>query len=152
MDFSGLKIGYWPISKFPGQPTDTRNFLYYAKKRNIEFEIADPAKNYDVVVLSPRSDLTVWKSYPRNRGKIIFLTVDSYLAIPKSNIKGHLRGLAKWAAQEHKNLRFNYSGALQDMCKKGRCCGVFHSRAKKRYSKLLQKRAHNSRFPYRYRP
>ena len=118
MDFSGLKIGYWPMSKLPSYPVDARNFLYYAKKRNIEFEIADPAKGYNVVVLSLGADLTVWKNYPRKKGKIIFLTQESYLATPKSSIKGHLRGLAKWAAREHKNLRFNYSRALQDMCKR----------------------------------
>ena len=35
-----LKIGYVPMSRDLKHPGDRRRFLYYAKQRNINFEIA----------------------------------------------------------------------------------------------------------------
>lgn len=115
MDFSNLRVGFVPMSTSLKHPFDLRNFIYYAKKRNIAFEIADPFKDYDVIVLAPRADVSIWSRY-RGKAKIIFLTVDSYLAISPYDIKGALRGLAKYIGREHKYLRLNYSRALQEMC------------------------------------
>ena len=104
------------MSRSLWHPFDLRNFLYYARRRKITFEIADPAKKYDIVVLSPRADLSIWNNYPKKNGKVIFFIVDSYLAIPPSDIKGALRGLAKYLGREHKYLKINYAGALKEMC------------------------------------
>ena len=37
MDFSKLKIGYLPYDKDFKKPGDKRRFVYYAKKRGIDF-------------------------------------------------------------------------------------------------------------------
>ncbi len=118
MNFSGLQIGYVPFGKPKLHPFDLRNFVYYARKRNINFEIADPNKEYDIIVLTPRVDLSVWSRFPKGRTKLIFMLVDAYLAVPQFNFRGALRGLAKFLVGEHKFLRFNYSNAIKDMCKR----------------------------------
>jgi len=115
VNFSGLRIGFVPMSKSLWHPFDLRNFLYYARKRGIKFEIADPGKDYDFIVLSPRADVSVWNRYT-GKAKMIYLIVDSYLAISPYDLKGALRGLAKFIGGEHKYLRLNYSAALRQMC------------------------------------
>ena len=65
---------------------DKRRFVYYAKKRNLSFEIANPSKKYDLVVLSQNADLSIWCNYDRGGAKIIYDFIDSYLAIPKNEI------------------------------------------------------------------
>ncbi|MCX5712323.1 MAG: hypothetical protein NTY47_04555 [Candidatus Omnitrophica bacterium] len=113
--FSSLRVGFVPMHDSLRHPFDLRNFIYFAKKRGISFELAGPNHNYDVVVLSPRADLSVWSRY-KGQAKLIFLIVDSYLAISPSDIKGSFRGLAKFIGREHKYLRLNYSRALKEMC------------------------------------
>lgn len=118
MDFSGLRIGFVPFHKGSLHPFDLRNFIYYARKRNLKFEIVKTGEEYDIIILTPRVDLSVWSRYPKGKAKIIFMLVDSYLAVPRFNIKGALRGLAKYVVREFKYLRFNYTKALQDMCRR----------------------------------
>jgi hypothetical protein len=115
MDFSSLQIGFVPMKNDLSHPFDLRNFIYYARRRNIKFEIARPDRDYDVIVLSPCADISVWSRY-RGRAKIIYFIVDSYLAVSPFNIKGALRGLAKFASGEHKYLRLDYTGAIKDIC------------------------------------
>ncbi len=118
MDFSGLRIGLVPFSKSRVHPFDLRNFIYYARKRGIKFENAEPESEYDVVVLPPLADLSVWSRYPKGRAKLIFLCVDSYLAASRFDIKEAFRGIAKYIGGEHKHLRLSYAGALKDMCRR----------------------------------
>jgi glycosyltransferase involved in cell wall biosynthesis len=116
MNFSGLRIGFVPFSRSAQHPFDSRNFLYYANKRDVKFEIVEPGREYDIIVLTPQADLTVWSRYAESKAKIIYMSVDSYLSVPRFDIKGALRGLAKYVSREHKYLRMNYSRAIKDMC------------------------------------
>lgn len=118
MSLSGLRIGYVPLTPSCTHPFDLRNFLYYARKRDLKFEIVEPGRSYDVIVLTPRVDLSVWSEYDRSKAKLIYMTVDSYLSVPRFDVKGALRGLAKYAIREHANLRLDYSGAIRDMCRR----------------------------------
>lgn len=118
MNFSGLRIGFVPFSKSLVHPFDLRNFIYYARKRGIKFENAEPEGDYDVVVLPPLADLSVWSRYPRGRTKLIFMCVDSYLATARFDLKEAFRGVAKYVGGEHKHLRLSYAGALKDMCRR----------------------------------
>lgn len=115
MDLSVLRVGFVPMSKDLKHPFDMRNFIYYARRRGIKFEIADLEKSYDVIILSPCADVSVWSRY-RGSARIIYLIVDPYLAVSPRDIKGALRGLAKYISGEHKHLRFDYSGAVREMC------------------------------------
>lgn len=124
MEFSKeLRVGYVPYSSTLQRPGDRRRFCYFARKRNIRFEIARPSESYDLVVLSEQADITVWSEY--DRGKIVFDLIDSYLAVPPLQIRGLLRGAAKFAIRQHKKLYLNYRKAVQDMCRRADatiCC------------------------------
>lgn len=107
-----MRVGYAAYSRDLTQPGDRRRFPYYAARRGIAFELADPNEDYDLVVVTPRADLTAWRSYDR-RAKLVFDIVDSYLAIPRTNLKALLRGPAKFAAGEARHPFFSYRGALE---------------------------------------
>ncbi len=111
-----LRVGYVPLSHNLDKPGDRRRFVYYAKRRNLSFEVATPSKKYDVVVLTQNADLSVWGEYNKGGAKVVYDFVDSYLAIPKNNIKGRLRGLAKYISGQSRHLRLDHWKALESMC------------------------------------
>ncbi len=108
------RIGYVPYSQELDRPGDRRRFVYYASKRGIRFEIADPAKEYDLVILSARADASVWSSYPR--AKLVYDLIDSYFAIPRTDLKGRLRGLFKFLSRQSRYLQLDYWKAIGGMC------------------------------------
>lgn len=108
------RIGYVPYSSSLDRPGDRRRFVAYAHARNIKFEIAQPEEQYDFVILSEVADISVWCDYPH--GKIIFDFIDSYLTIPRTNLKQWLRGVVFFMARRHRRLRFDYWANLQKMC------------------------------------
>ena len=110
------RIGYIPYSSTLERPGDRRRFVYYANQRGIHFEIADPAKNYDLVILSARADTSVWSRYPQ--AKVVYDLIDSYLAIPKTDLKGQLRGLFKFLSRQNKYLQWNHWKAIAGMCQR----------------------------------
>lgn len=109
-----MKIGYVPYSSQLNQPGDRRRFVAYAKSRHLDFEVADFDKEYDVVILSEKADISVWSKY--KKGKLVFDFIDSYLAVPKTDIKGLLRGFAKFVLRQNRYLQLNYWRALRRMC------------------------------------
>ena len=111
-----LRVGYVPYSQALNLPGDRRRFVNYAQKRGIEFEPADPRNAYDVVVLSERADISVWRNY--SRGKIVYDLIDSYLAISRTSIKGQLRGLAKFVTRQSRYLQIDHWRAIETMCKR----------------------------------
>lgn len=116
MDFKKLRIGYLPYSQDYEKPGDKRRFVFYAKKRSLNFEIADPSKEYDLVVLSQNADLSVWNDYDPGGAKVVYDLIDSYLAISRKEIKGRLRGLAKFIAGKSKYLKLNQWKSIESMC------------------------------------
>jgi len=115
-DFHQWRIGYVPISSDLHSPGDRRRFVYYARQRNLHFEIADPAESYDVVILSQCADLSVWRQY--SKGRVVYDLIDSYLAIPKTDFKGQIRGLAKFISRQSRHLQLNYWKAIEAMCRR----------------------------------
>ena len=116
MDLTNLSIGYVALSQNYEQPGDKRRFVHYARSRNLTFEIADPSKRYDLVILSQSADLSVWCDYDLGGAKVVYDFIDSYLAIPTNEIKGRLRGLAKFITGKSKYLRLNQRIAIESMC------------------------------------
>jgi glycosyltransferase involved in cell wall biosynthesis len=114
MDVKQLRIGYVPMSKSLDSPGDRRRFVAYARARNLTFELATIDGCYDVVILSQKADISDWCDYPH--GKIVYDFVDSYLAIPRANIKQCLRGFVWFLIGRHRRLRLDYRSALQNMC------------------------------------
>jgi len=97
------------------QPGDRRRFVFYAQRRDVEFEIADPAKDYDVVVVSQRADIVAWAEH-RGRARIVYDLIDAYLAGPSSDWKSRGRGLAKYAIGEIARPVADYRRAIEAMC------------------------------------
>jgi glycosyltransferase involved in cell wall biosynthesis len=108
-----LRVGYVAYEPAITSPGDRRRFPYYARKRGIDFEVADISKDYDLVVVTPRSDLLGWSRYRPGQAKLIFDMVDSYLEIPRTNAKALLRGPAKFAAGESSTPFFSYRRAIE---------------------------------------
>ena len=116
MRFKDIRIGYIPHSDDLKVASNRRRFCWYAQKRNLKFEIANPSEFYDVVIMTQRGDLSVWSKYYKGNAKIIYDFSDSYFAVPKNDVKGMLRGLAKFVSRQSRYLRLNHWKALQDMC------------------------------------
>ena len=108
-----MKIGYVPYSRSLDQPADRRRFPYYAEKRGIDYELADLDGDYDVVVVTPRANLAAWTAYKPGRAKLIFDIVDSYLDIPRTNVKALLRGPAKFLAGESRTPFFSWRASVE---------------------------------------
>jgi glycosyltransferase involved in cell wall biosynthesis len=115
MSRSPPRIGYVPYSASLTHPGDLRRFVAYARARNLPFEVARPDGRYDVVVLSELSDISVWSEY--RGGKVVYDLIDSYLAVPRTDIKQLLRGLVWYANGRHRRLRIDAKGAIQNMCR-----------------------------------
>jgi Glycosyl transferases group 1 len=113
-----LRIGYVPCNPSFTAPGDRRRFCYYATKRHLQFEIAQPSKTYDIVLLTQSADISFWNRYPRGRTKIIFDFIDSYLSIPGFDPKGLLRGVAKFATGQNRRLILDYKQGLEQMCQR----------------------------------
>lgn len=113
---AGCRIGYVPYNPQFTAPGDRRRFVHYARKRGLDIEIADSRKKYDLVVLSERADISVWCDW--RGGKIVYDLIDSYLAIPPSDWKGRLRGIAKFAVGQSRRLRVDYRDAVAEMCRR----------------------------------
>ena len=110
------RIGYVPYNLSLRKPGDRRRFVAYAKARNLQFEIADPTKKYDLVVLSEVADISQWCNYPH--GKVVFDFIDSYLTIPRTSLKQWLRGIVFFMVGRHRRFRLNYWEVLRDMCRR----------------------------------
>jgi glycosyltransferase involved in cell wall biosynthesis len=110
-----MRIGYAPYSPALTQPGDRRRFPFYASRRGLAFELADPRRTYDVVVVTPRADLLTWRHYRPRHSKVLFDIVDSYLEIPRTDPKAILRGPAKFLAGEARQPFFSYRRALEQM-------------------------------------
>jgi len=113
-----LRIGYASKSRNFTAPVDRRRFCFWASNREVDFELADPAKQYDLVVLSQMADLSQWVIYPYKQTKIVFDFVNSYLAIPYTDWRGLFRGIAKYIFRQNRYLYLNHWSLLKQMCQK----------------------------------
>jgi glycosyltransferase involved in cell wall biosynthesis len=113
-----LRIGYIPCSPSFCAPGDRRRFCYYAAKRGLKFEIAQPSQSYDIVIITQSADISFWSRYPRGNTKIIFDFIDSYLSIPRFDPKSLLRGITKFAIGQNRRLLLNYKRGLEQMCRR----------------------------------
>lgn len=114
MDWSTARVGYAPYADDMASPGDRRRFGFYAHDRGIAFELADASKDYDLVYLSTRADLSTWSRY-RGRAKIVFEVIDSYFALSEANLKNRMRGIAKFASRELSRPTLSYKKMLAEM-------------------------------------
>jgi glycosyltransferase involved in cell wall biosynthesis len=116
INWNGIRVAYRPYDKDCTVPGDRRRFAFYAKERNIHFEIADTSKKYDVVYLTYGCDLGRWINYKKtNPGtKIIFELIDSYL-MEDAGIFTFFRGIIRYITKRESRLFLNYKRALRKM-------------------------------------
>ena len=110
------KIGYVPHRTSFAHPGDYGRFAGYARSRGLSFEVARGKERYDLVVLTEWADISMWRDYPY--GKIVYDLVNSYLAIPRTDVKGWLRGIAKFVSRQHRQLQLSYWEAIRNMCRR----------------------------------
>lgn len=108
------RIGYASLSANLETPADKRRFVAYARARNLAFEIADANERYDIVVLTEGADISIWPDY--GHGKIVYDLIDSYLSVPRTNLRQLLRGSAWYILGRHKKLCFDYLSSVRAMC------------------------------------
>lgn len=114
----GLRVGYLALNRDFSHPGDSRRFAGYAKARGLSLEFAEPDRRYDLVVISQKADLSVWSSY--RLSPVIYDFTDSYLAVPRTNLKAAFRGFAKFATGESRFLRLDHRAAIELMCRNSR--------------------------------
>lgn len=110
------RIGFVPYSDDLSHPADRRRFPAYARARGMSFEVAEPGRHYDFVVLSEVADIKTWSNY--RHGKLVYDLIDSYLAIPRSDPKQLLRGVAWYLKGMQHRPVLNFPGALARMCRR----------------------------------
>ena len=91
---NNLRIAYDSYSDDFSFPGDRRRFCFFAKEVNLSFTKYKSSSKYDVVVLSPVSDLNEIKRLKKKGSKIIIEMVDAYL-IETPLIKDIIRYLGK---------------------------------------------------------
>ena len=113
-DLRKLKIAYSPYDNFKDYPGDRRRFLFYTNTRNINYEIYNPSKNYDLVFLSEASDIGIAEKLYKTETKVIRECINSYY-LEHNNSKDIFRGLAKFLTGRSKKLYLNYSKSLRKL-------------------------------------
>jgi len=116
MILNKIKIGYAIANIDLSHPQYRRRFYFYAQQRNLNWEIADFKKKYDIVVVHHSADITLWQKY--EHGKIIFDYNDDYLAADDNGFKAKFRGIAKLLSGRYKYLELDYSNAYIKMMKR----------------------------------
>jgi hypothetical protein len=113
-----LRIGYVPFDETLRHPSDRTRFCHYARRRGLTFELADPSRTYDVVVVGTGADISVWNRYRGGDAKVIYELLDSYLTVPSSDLKMLLRGPAKFALRQNRRLLLDYRAAIEEMARR----------------------------------
>jgi len=81
----------------------------------MQFEIADPSSDYDLVVLSASADIGEWRRYDRGKARVIFELIDSYMAPSRWDPRSMMRGAAKFASRQTRSLFLDYRRAIEEM-------------------------------------
>lgn len=113
MNLTNSKIGYVPYLPDLSQPGDRRRFPYYAKRNHIEFEIADTASKYDIILLTASSDLSLWMEYKKKNPetKFLFEMVDS-LVFHAGLYSKLFKGVGRYLIKKESVLHLNYTKLL----------------------------------------
>jgi hypothetical protein len=110
-----LRVGYVPNARDMNGPADRRRLCYYAKKRGMELEFAEPGVAYDLVVLSAQADLSVWSHRPLGARRIVFDMPDSYLS-QHMCLPELIKAPAKYLTGQWSNFEPSFGRAVRRMC------------------------------------
>ena len=118
MNFMGIKVGLWPYGPDMDKAGDRRRFGFYAKERNIDFEIASIDKEYDIIYLTMGCNISDWLTYKKRYpdAKLVFEIVDSCF-LQDLNFFTRSRGIIRWMAGKESKFYLNYQSAITSMLK-----------------------------------
>lgn len=118
MNLNLLKIGYVPYSKDLSVPIDRRRFTYFCKCNQINFEIADTAKDYDIILICALSNLSIWLSYKKKHPhtKFIFEMVDS-LILTSDIFRTLFKGPGRYLLGKESRFYFDYRSPIEKWIK-----------------------------------
>lgn len=113
MSLNGLRIGYVPYSPELSAPADRRRFPYFANRNKVPFEIADIEKEYDIILLTALTDLSIWVSYKRKhpQTRFIFEMVDS-LILSSDFIRTVFKGPGRYFLRKESRFYFDYRSPI----------------------------------------
>jgi len=104
-------VGYLPHGLELERPFDRRRFPRYAAMRGLEFDVVSCWDNHEVIVLSPRADVTRWVDAPPDR-KIVVDLPDAFLD-ESAGFRRSSRGVAKWIGGEVRRPVLDYHRAVE---------------------------------------
>jgi hypothetical protein len=118
LEKSKMSIGYVPYSESLEVPGDRRRFVFYAKEKEITYEVANINKLYDVVYLTHTKHLSDWLIYKQKNPsvKIIYELIDSYI-LENSFINTYAKGILRYFTKREKILYFNYKKLILSLIK-----------------------------------
>jgi glycosyltransferase involved in cell wall biosynthesis len=118
MDFNRIKLGYVPYLNDMTQPGNRRRFPYFAKRKNVAFEIADPQKDYDIVLINGQANLSKWLIYKKKHPntKFIFEMTDSVI-FPADIFRTLFKGLGRYLLGRETSLYFDYKTPVKKWLK-----------------------------------
>ena len=117
MKLPDARIGYAGYSRDFSAPGDRRRFVAYAKARNLAFEYADLAREYDLVLVTHNGDIPGWTELKRQNPnlKFVFELADSYFT--RTGLPGrYLKGAARYALGTDSRLSPDFFRTLIAAC------------------------------------
>jgi hypothetical protein len=115
MPMAPIRVGVIPNAPNYDHPADRRRYVFYFRRKHIQYETADLRLPYDAVYVSLTADLNEWAHYKRRHPNchVILDLSDSYLnAGPVSD---RLRAVFHYLTRRTRTLRSSYSQTLRDM-------------------------------------
>jgi hypothetical protein len=110
-----MLVGVVPNAPDFDHPADRRRYIFYFRRKGIDFETADPSRSYDAVYISLTGDLNEWCRYKARHPQslVIFDLSDSYLMA--SALSDRLRAIFHYVSRRTRTLRWSYKRTLLDM-------------------------------------
>ena len=114
MSLNDLRIGYVPYSHDLTAAADRRRFPYFSKRNHVNFEIADTGEEYDIILLTALSNLSVWLSYKKKHPhtRFIFEMVDS-LILTSDFLRTLFKGPGRYLLGKESRFYFDYRSPIQ---------------------------------------
>jgi hypothetical protein len=110
-----MRVGVIPNAPDFDHPADRRRYMFYFRRKGIDFETADPSKFYDAVYISLTADLNEWRRYKalHPRSLVVLDLSDSYLVA--GAVSDTLRSIFHYFSRRTRTLRWSYKRTLLEM-------------------------------------
>jgi len=113
---SGKKIGYIPVSMDFSSAGDRRRFLMYAKENDLNWEIADPVNEYDILFITTMANVSQWIDYKKyHPDTILIFDINNAFFFKKDIFWNAARGIARYISGREKRLYLHYNNVYRDM-------------------------------------